>query len=63
MVEALQLAPGHSVLDVGCGCGMVAALASILVGPRGHVVGIDVRRDAVEISKGNVRRLNETSHE
>src|SRR5262249_11537716 len=32
---------GMRVADVGCGVGMVTALLAELVGPEGHVVGID----------------------
>lgn len=33
--------PGMRVADLGCGVGMVAALLAELVGPTGHVVGVD----------------------
>src|SRR5206468_1098085 len=33
--------PGMRVADLGCGVGMVTALLAELVGPHGHVVGID----------------------
>jgi ubiquinone/menaquinone biosynthesis C-methylase UbiE len=39
--EALQLEPGHRVLDVGCGPGFYAAEILDIVGPEGSVVGID----------------------
>ena len=32
---------GMRVADLGCGVGMVTALLADLVGPEGHVVGID----------------------
>ena len=35
------LRPGMRVADLGCGVGMVTALLAELVGPTGHVVGID----------------------
>ncbi len=35
------LAPGMSVLDVACGTGMVAGPATEIVGPTGHVVGLE----------------------
>ena len=31
--EELDLKPGHSFLDVGSGCGIIAACAAYLVGP------------------------------
>ena len=39
----LPLAPGASVLDIGCGCGQTLARARReLVGPTGRVVGVDM---------------------
>jgi SAM-dependent methyltransferase len=35
------LRPGMRVADLGCGVGLVTALLAELVGPQGHVVGID----------------------
>jgi SAM-dependent methyltransferase len=35
------LSPGMRVADLGCGVGMVTGLLAELVGPAGHVVGID----------------------
>ncbi len=35
------LEPGMSLLDVACGTGMVAGPASAIVGPTGHVVGLE----------------------
>jgi demethylmenaquinone methyltransferase/2-methoxy-6-polyprenyl-1,4-benzoquinol methylase len=35
------LEPGHSVLDVGIGTGLVAREALQLIGPRGRLVGVD----------------------
>jgi ubiquinone/menaquinone biosynthesis C-methylase UbiE len=43
-VSTLPLAFLPSVLDVGVGCGIVAAAAAQLVGPTGHVAGIDIRQ-------------------
>lgn len=42
LVELAALSPGESVLDVGCGTGVVTFKAAERVGTRGTVVGIDL---------------------
>ena len=42
MLEALQLDPGHRVLEIGAGTGYNAALVKPLVGPRGRVTTVDL---------------------
>jgi SAM-dependent methyltransferase len=37
-----QVAPGTSVLDIGCGCGATAVALSRAVGPTGRVLAVDV---------------------
>jgi len=63
MLEALRLVPGDRFLDVGCGCGYLAACAALLVGPTGRVAGVDTRAACVELSEENVERLRGTSSE
>ena len=50
--RAAGLAPGMRVLEVGSGMGDVALLSADIVGPGGHVLGID--RDATALD--NARR-------
>jgi SAM-dependent methyltransferase len=56
-LEALQLKARESVLDVGCGSGLLADDMAGLVGPDGRVVGIDASPDmlsrAEEIPEGD----------
>lgn len=59
MLEALDVQPGHRVLEVGAGTGYNAALLSTLVGPSGRVVSVDVD---VEVARGAERALAESSH-
>lgn len=40
-VASLQLVPGASVLDVGCGTGLSLPLLAEAVGPQGRIVGIE----------------------
>src|SRR5262245_10421557 len=46
--EAAGIDPGQRALDVGCGVGFDASLLAELVGPGGHVVGIDASATMVE---------------
>jgi SAM-dependent methyltransferase len=45
------LAPGMSVLDVGCGVGDVAFLAASLVNPDGKVKGLDRAAEAIAVAR------------
>jgi ubiquinone/menaquinone biosynthesis C-methylase UbiE len=45
--EAAGIRPGMLVLDLGCGAGDVAFVAAGLVGPDGHVVGVDRSPEAL----------------
>lgn len=40
-IERLQLQPGQTVLDMGCGTGLSFAPLLQRLGPRGHIVGIE----------------------
>ena len=44
------LARGMRVLDIGCGAGDVSFLAAEIVGPSGHVVGLDRAAGAVALA-------------
>ena len=42
MAAAVGIGAGHRVLDVGCGIGDPTLQVAVLVGPHGHVVGVDL---------------------
>jgi ubiquinone/menaquinone biosynthesis C-methylase UbiE len=42
ILEEMRCRPGSRVLDVGCGLGRDAIQLASMVGPNGHVVGLDV---------------------
>ena len=44
-IEALQLPSGSRGLDAGCGIGLPALLLAEVVGPTGHVTGLDLSPD------------------
>ncbi|HUZ99119.1 MAG TPA: methyltransferase domain-containing protein [Gaiellaceae bacterium] len=51
LVELAEIRVGSRVLDVGCGRGAVVAAAADVVGPGGHVLGIDISERMVEQTK------------
>ena len=51
--QTAGLAPGMSVLDLGCGVGDVSLLVADIVGPSGRVLGID--RDPVAVERARAR--------
>ena len=51
LLEPLALRPGERVLDVGTGTGRLAEHAAHLVGPTGHVVGIDPLDSRIAIAR------------
>lgn len=54
MLELLDVEPGQSVLDVGCGSGWTTALLGHLVGPEGHVVGVEIVPELVAWGRQNL---------
>jgi protein-L-isoaspartate(D-aspartate) O-methyltransferase len=57
-LESLSLSPGQTVLDVGAGCGLLTAAMAHIVGPRGFVGGIEIRKQCLALCKDNMRRLH-----
>ena len=68
LLEACGIGPGQRVLDLGCGAGDVTLLVAGLVGPTGHVVGVDraaaavagARARAAALGRRNVSFLEST---
>jgi SAM-dependent methyltransferase len=54
-MDRLGVAPGDSVLDVGCGCGSTSVELALRVGPSGRVVGLDISRVMLERARERVR--------
>ena len=53
MVELLEVRPGARLLDVGCGAGQDVLALAKLVGPSGHVVGIDASATMIQQARAH----------
>ncbi len=52
LLTAAGLSAGMFVLDVGCGVGDLSMLAAEMVGPTGHVLGVDLDPAALRVARG-----------
>ena len=57
LFRALELEPGHRVVDIGCGSGDPALAIAKWVGPRGHVLGIDLAGAMLRVARSRARLL------
>src|SRR6266540_3773083 len=55
IAEALEIAPGDTVIDVGCGSGVLSFVAARL--GAGKVIGCDLSEPAIEVADDNAERL------
>src|SRR5918996_4253675 len=55
LADALQISPGDTVVDVGCGCGVLSFVAARLDAQR--VYGCDISEAAVAVAGANAKRL------
>jgi ubiquinone/menaquinone biosynthesis C-methylase UbiE len=60
-LDALQLKAGDSVLDVGCGTGLLSHDMAQLVGPSGRVLGIDLSPDMLGLAERRCAELPQVS--
>ena len=49
--DALKPAPGETILDIGCGNGLLTAELARAVGPSGRIIGIDPSSDMMVAAK------------
>ena len=55
IAERLSLSSGDRVLDVGCGTGDDVRMLAPLVGPDGHVIGIDASETMISVARDRSR--------
>ncbi len=61
MVEALDLKPGHHVLEIGSGSGYHAAITAYLVNPNGHVFTIERLPELANFARRNLEKAGITN--
>jgi len=53
-----NLQPGETVLDLGCGAGIDVLLAAAQVGAQGHIYGLDMTEQMLELARMNAQEAN-----
>ena len=55
-----RLEPGEHVVDLGCGAGTDSLVAAQMVGPNGHVTGIDMTTEMLAKARAAKQELGAT---
>ena len=55
-IRRLDLKPGESVLDLGCGTGLSFDMLQQGVGPRGRIIGVELSPEMLEIAQEKVEQ-------
>jgi len=61
--SVIDLQPGQTVLDLGCGGGIDVFLSAKRVGPTGRVYGLDMTDDMLALARENQRKAGATNVE
>ena len=56
LIDRAALRVGARILDVGCGAGETALIATNRIGPRGDIVACDVSAPLLDVARGRVER-------
>lgn len=54
MLRLLEVPTGARVLDVGCGSGWTTGLLAHLTGPTGHILGLDIVAELVDMARNHL---------
>jgi len=58
-LDALELKKGDRALHVGCGVGYYTAIMAEVVGPHGHVTGVEIDPDLASRARNNLAHLDQ----
>ncbi len=61
VIARAQLTTGQHILDLGTGTGAVAERAASIVGPQGHVVGVDLSPDMLALAQERMAKSGLTN--
>jgi ubiquinone/menaquinone biosynthesis C-methylase UbiE len=53
-VDALQLRPGNTVVEIGCGTGLNFPLIEKAIGPQGRLIGVDLTQAMLDEARGKI---------
>ena len=56
IVQLAAARPGMQVLDLACGTGEPAISLASEVSPQGHVIGVDINSELLEVARGRARQ-------
>ncbi|KAK3891767.1 hypothetical protein Pcinc_004347 [Petrolisthes cinctipes] len=61
VMEGLQLAPGHSFLNLGSGTGYLSTMAGLIIGPYGVNHGVELHADVLQYATIRLNHFKSTS--
>jgi arsenite methyltransferase len=63
VVEALNLKPGQTIVDIGAGTGFFTRRFAKAVGPKGDAIGLDIEPSMVAYMKADAKKLHFKNYE